>query len=246
MGAPGQDASWPAAVRMPWGCSWPAPMASATMPYGWPAPGVLASAGTPAGQRHSGTFSVYRTLWRRERQLLCAAGGGRGGPRRGARGRADAGGLGEPPVVGGAAALAAAPAARVPLCGEWRSRPVRGVHAVVAQETKAGPLKGRGGASVGTDEGGGARARGKRRGRGPQEESESARHGRRGPETRERLRQGGTGDRCLQNKRSPRAPCVVRRSCSARGSMVRVPPPHPPPAPPMSMLAPKGPRTLAK
>ena len=75
------------------------------------------------------------------------------------------------------------------------SPPVRGVHAVVAQETKAGPLKGRGGASVGTDEGGGARARGKRRGRGTQEERESARHGRRGPETGEIMRQGGTGDR---------------------------------------------------
>ena len=46
MGAPGPDASWPAPVRMPYGCSWPAPMAGARMPYGWPAPGVLASART--------------------------------------------------------------------------------------------------------------------------------------------------------------------------------------------------------
>ena len=47
MGAPGQDASWPAPVRMPYGCSWQAPMASARMPYGCLAPGALAST-TPA------------------------------------------------------------------------------------------------------------------------------------------------------------------------------------------------------
>ena len=32
MGPPGQDASWPAPVRMPYGCSWPPPMASARRP----------------------------------------------------------------------------------------------------------------------------------------------------------------------------------------------------------------------
>jgi hypothetical protein len=50
----------------------------------------------------------------------------------------------------------------------------------------------------------------------------------------------------LQNKRSWRAPCGGRRSCCARGSLVRVPPPHPPPAPPMSMLPPRGSQTRAK
>ena len=47
----------------------------------------------------------------------------------------------------------------------------------------------------GAEERGRARARREKRGRGTQEEKESARHGRRGPETEERARQGGTGDR---------------------------------------------------
>ena len=93
-----------------------------------------------------------------------------GAPGQGGRERAHAGGLGEPPVVGGAAPLTAAAAARVPRCGDRRWRPLRGPHAQEAQERKAGPSGGPGGAFVGTGEGRGARAGGKRRGRGTHEE----------------------------------------------------------------------------
>ena len=97
--------------------------------------------------------------------------------------------------LGCAEAVAAAAASELPLCGECRSRPVRGLSALEAQKRKAGPSGGPGGASLGTDEGRGARAGGKRRGRGSEEERDSARRGRRGRETGERVRQGGRRDR---------------------------------------------------
>ena len=161
------------------------------------------------------TAAPKHAPWPAPRRLLGTTLGWRGRPRRGARGRGDAGGLGEPPVVGGAAALAAAAAARVALCGEWRSRPVRGRHALVAEERKAGPFGRPGGAFVGTDKGRGTRAGGKRRGGGRRRRGRAQSTG----EEDRRLEREcgrvpqGTGD-CKINAR-------VRRSPERGGSIVR-------------------------
>ena len=56
MGAPGKDGSWPAPGTAPYGCCWPAPMASARMSYGSPKARALTSARTLAGQREEGLW----------------------------------------------------------------------------------------------------------------------------------------------------------------------------------------------
>ena len=75
MGAPGQDGSWPAPGTAPYGCCWPAPMASARMSYGSPKARALTSARTLAGQREEGLWLCVGAEYALKCAVSCACRG---------------------------------------------------------------------------------------------------------------------------------------------------------------------------